>query len=94
MKESPQPSEAITLSLGLIDQLATEVADRIVAEISSPSTPYLNVEQAAEYLACAKRRVYDLVEREAVVFYRDGKRLLFRRADLDAYVSAPRDGMP
>jgi excisionase family DNA binding protein len=78
---------AITLPPGLMDQLAAQVADQLTARIASPLAPYLNVEQAAEYLACGKRRVYDLVEREAVVYYRDGKRLLFRCADLDSYVS-------
>lgn len=83
---------AITLSSALIDRLAAQVADRLIVRTTPPATPYLNVDQAAEYLACGKRRVYDLVEREAVVFFRDGKRLLFRRADLDAYVAAPREG--
>lgn len=74
----------------LVDDLAARVAERITPQRSSE--PWLNVEQAAEHLACTRRRIYDLVEREAVISYRDGRRLLFRRADLDAYVSVSTEG--
>lgn len=72
--------------------LIEELAARVAEKITSPGNPepWLNVEQAAEHLACTRRRIYDLVEREVVVCCRDGKRLLFRRTDLDAYVSGRR----
>lgn len=82
---------ALPLPPELIDRFAEQVADRLAARMAPPSEPYLNVDRAAEHLACGKRRIYDLVERGAIACYRDGKRLLFRRSDLDAYVSADPD---
>jgi excisionase family DNA binding protein len=79
------------LSPEAADRFAERIADELAARLAPPTAPYLSVDQAAEYLACGKRRIYDLVEREAITYYRDGKRLLFRRADLDSYVSIPRD---
>jgi excisionase family DNA binding protein len=78
---------ALAVPSAIVDRLAERVAEELAARMAPLSAPYLNVDQAAEYLACDKRRIYDLVEREAVVCYRDGKRLLFRRSDLDAYVA-------
>lgn len=79
----------ISLLLGpaFIERLAAHLADQLAARQDPPRECYLNVEEAAEYLACGRRRIYDLVERGAVIYCRDGKRLLFRRADLDSYVS-------
>lgn len=76
---------SLRIPSGLIEELAARIAHKIAP--SGNPEPWLNVEQAAEHLACTRRRIYDLAEREAVVYHRDGKRLLFRRADLDAYVT-------
>ena len=78
---------ALSLPEELVNRLADEVADRLAAKMDPQSEPYLNVDGAAEYLACDKRRIYDLKERGAIPTYQDGKRLLFRRCDLDEYVS-------
>lgn len=84
------------LSDELLDHLATRVAKELSCRLSPPPEPYMNADQAAEYLACSKRRIYDLAERGALVSYRDGKRLLFKRHDLDNYVrdEHPRPAMP
>jgi excisionase family DNA binding protein len=44
----------------------------------------LTVEEAATYLACAPKRIYELKAQGRIAHFRDGKRLLFRREDLDA----------
>ncbi len=75
----------------LLDYHAAKVAEELATRMTPPPQPYMNVDDAAEYLACGKRRIYDLVERGTVACYRDGKRLLFRREDLDSYVSSPQD---
>jgi excisionase family DNA binding protein len=80
---------ALPLPPELLDHLAAQVAEHLAARMTPLPQPYMNVDDAAEYLACGKRRIYDLVERGTVACYRDGKRLLFRREDLDTYVSAP-----
>src|SRR5256885_1664329 len=57
---------------------------------NTPS-PWLNVDGAAEHLACPVSRIYDLVQRRAVPVHRDGKRLLFKRSDLDHYLEGDTD---
>jgi excisionase family DNA binding protein len=72
---------------GLVDLLADAVADRIADRLSPPSQEperWLNVDEAATYLACPASRVYDLVSRRRLRCARDGRRLLFQRTDLDA----------
>ena len=66
-----------------IDAIAEAVTERI-GERAAPA-PYLTVEQAAEHLACDnKRRIYELVSQGRLKHYRDGRRVLLRREDLDA----------
>ena len=50
---------------------------------------YMNVDQAAEFLACKRDRIYALVSAGRIPHHRDGTRLLFDRAELREYV---RDG--
>jgi excisionase family DNA binding protein len=47
----------------------------------------LNAEQAAEYLTCSRERLYDLVQLHTLEPCRDGRRLVFKRTDLDAYLT-------
>jgi excisionase family DNA binding protein len=81
---------AFTIPSKVVHCFAELVANELAERIAPPPAPYLDADQAAEHLACSRRRIYDLAERKALPFYRDGKRLLFRRADLDSYVSTPR----
>lgn len=70
------------------DQL-TQLVDAVVERIGSQGdgTPaLLDVEEAADYLRCDKQRLYNLKSEGRVKSVKDGSRLLFRRADLDAYL--------
>ncbi len=73
-----------------LDALAAKLAGRLNVAQSAEPEPYLTVEQAAEYLACKPKRVYDLCSQRRLPFAKDGSRTLLRRADLDAYVEAQR----
>jgi hypothetical protein len=85
---------AIDLGEGFVEALAPLVAAE-VAELMEPAEPWLDVEQAAAYLACPASRIYDLVsayksDSDAGLEYRrDGRRLLFRREWLDAVLERP-----
>jgi len=79
---------ALGVSPGLIEHLADLVAARVADAIPDRPEPYLDVDAAAEYLAAPRSRIYDLVERGAVPVHRDGRRLLFRASELDAYLEA------
>jgi excisionase family DNA binding protein len=62
---------------------AEEIATRVVEFMGPPPEPYLNVEEAADYLRCKPKRIYELKAQGRLAHYRDGTRLLFRRVDLD-----------
>lgn len=67
--------------------MADRVAERLAERTPAPDpNPYLTVEQAADYLACERKRIYDLCSQRRIDFVKDGSRTLLRRADLDAYL--------
>lgn len=55
-------------------------------EYREEQTPWLDVQAAAEHLACTPRRIYNLVSEGRLRGARDGRRLLFRVEWLDAVV--------
>lgn len=67
----------------LLEQLAALVAERVAAELGSSREPWMTAEEAMVYLSCPRSRIDDLVRLRRVRFFRDGRRLLFRRSDLD-----------
>ena len=76
----------IELSPDQLDAIAELVAARIAPRSSVDAPTWLNASQAAEYIAAPVGRVHDLVGLGKLVPRRDGRRLLFRRADLDDYL--------
>jgi excisionase family DNA binding protein len=67
------------------------LADRLAPFLPRPSSEdrWLTVESAARYLDCTPRRLYEFTSpsHEAKIpFERDGRRILFRRSELDAWV--------
>jgi excisionase family DNA binding protein len=83
---------AQTLQLTLPDGLLHSIAQRVAELLQQPAggtggapvEPWLGVSEAAGYLACPVSRIYDLVALGRLHPHRDGRRLLFRTADLDA----------
>src|ERR1039458_5140768 len=73
-----------------VQAIAERVADLLADSLpaSSPSEPWIGVEQAAEHLACPPSRIYDLVSQRRLTPRRDGRRLLFKRSHLDAAIEA------
>ncbi len=69
------------------DQIIDEIARR-VAELVSTSqvSPLLTVSEAAEYLRCSPKRIYDLTGQRRIDFVKDGSRTLIRREALDTYL--------
>ena len=84
----------------LVDAIATAVTRSVVDELAArgvaPSAgavdPLLTVEEAADYLRCAKQRVYDLLSQErkrpgfGLAHVKDGSRVLIRRSAIDAHL--------
>jgi excisionase family DNA binding protein len=66
-----------------VEQLARRVAELSSYRDCGSTEPYLDVTQAASYLACNKDRIYDLKAMGRLRYAQDGRRLLFRREWLD-----------
>jgi len=72
-----------------LDALAELLAPRLADRLAQRTAPaWLDAAGAAEYLAASRERIYDLVQLEKLRPERDGRRLLFRRDDLDAYLGS------
>jgi excisionase family DNA binding protein len=86
------PTDALTLTLeltvGQIDAIAERVAVRLRPAPLEHATPWLNTADAAAYLAAKPARLHDLVQLGKLAPRRDGRRLLFQRSALDAYLEA------
>src|SRR5437016_1733022 len=91
-RQEPTAGAALDAALAaLAPAIADQVADLLLerlAEFSSARSPWLDVAEAAEYLRCKPKRIYDLVGQERLPAHRDGARLLLRRDELDAYLNA------
>lgn len=73
-------------SLGpLVDHIAELVAERLRRDAS----PWMSRPEAASYLHLPLSR---LEKRRDIPCYRDGRRVLYRRDELDAWLEAKRDG--
>jgi excisionase family DNA binding protein len=78
----------ITFPDELLDAIAERVASRIGARerAAGINTPWLTQEQAAAYLGCSASRIKTLTVADAIPHHRDGRRPLYHRDELDAYV--------
>lgn len=92
--EAPERTNGSELILAVPPELVEAVAERVVdlladrlPEQRGPE-PWLDVDAAADYLACKPHRVYDLVAEGRVRCAKDGRRSLFRREWLDDYLLA------
>jgi excisionase family DNA binding protein len=69
-----------------LEALADRVAALVAARLGPSHGAWIGVREAADYLACKPQRIYDLVSQGRLPHRRDGRRVLFRRADLDRYL--------
>ena len=74
----------------VLDEIAGDPAAierlRELVDAHGPES-WIDVKAAAEHLTCKPQRIYDLVHASRIPYHRDGSRLLFRRSELDAWVS-------
>jgi excisionase family DNA binding protein len=48
----------------------------------------MNADQAAEFLHLAKQTLYSMTSRRKIPFYKNGKKILFRRGDLEDWLNS------
>ena len=56
----------------------------------TPTKRFLNVDEAADYLATTRRNIYRLAEQGKLAHHRIARRLQFTTNDLDTYIQAQR----
>lgn len=67
--------------------LAAAVAPSHESEMASP---YMTIPEAAEYLRCSRQRVDDLLSQRRVARYKDGRRTLVSRTEVEEYLRKQR----
>jgi hypothetical protein len=86
-------ADGSTLTLAVPPEMVERIAERaaeLIAERQPPTgSPWLDTRGAAEHMAATPARVHDLVALGRLMPRRDGRRLLFRREDIDRYLNQP-----
>ncbi len=86
------------LSLTFPEELVTAIAAKVVELIDQRAVnarepePWISVDEAAAYIGKPKSRLYQLAAANEIPHGRDGRSILFRRSELDAYLLAHRNG--
>ncbi len=85
MNDSPL---SIDLPPELLDALASRVEQLLEERVGErrEAEAWMRCEQAAEYLACPRSRIYALASARRIPHRKDGSRLLFRASELDAWL--------
>jgi excisionase family DNA binding protein len=88
VREATPVSDSLSIALPpeLVDLIVRRVVEELEARGSLQADEWLDVDGAAAHMACSRQRVYDLVHKDELFPGRDGRRLAFRRADLDRYL--------
>jgi excisionase family DNA binding protein len=93
-------SEALGSELAaVLEQLAERIAERVANRLlerermaSKERSPWMGIEQAASYLDWPRQRLYKLTASGGIPHYKHEGRLLFRRAELDSWLSGFAEG--
>jgi excisionase family DNA binding protein len=70
----------------LVARLVEDEVERRVQALLLTTTPYMTVPEAAEYMRCRRQRVDDLLSAQKLERYKDGRRTLVSRAEVEAYL--------
>ena len=74
----------------VVDEIVAQVTERVLASLATvgQTSPWLyGAKEAAEYLGWPLGRVEKLVAADAIPCHRVGRRLIFRRSELDSWIT-------
>jgi excisionase family DNA binding protein len=79
------------INLAITEDFIAAVSEVVYARLSerlpqSTASPWMNARQAADYLGCGVGRIHDLTHVGQIPFHKDGRRLMFHRDELDAWI--------
>lgn len=75
----------VELTPEFIECLAGHVAAVLQSAPAAPE-PWVGVKEAAEFLGCRDRRVYDLVEQQRIPCRHEGRFVKFRLSELNSWL--------
>jgi excisionase family DNA binding protein len=77
---------SVEIPADVLEQIAERAAELLAERQAASASPWLSTQGAADYIAAPAGRIHDLVALRKLTPRRDGRRLLFRREELDAYL--------
>jgi excisionase family DNA binding protein len=70
-----------------INALETRITEQLLERLQGTLvSPWMNIDQAADYLAWRKKRLYNLVSKGEIPHRKQRGRLLFNRDELDRWL--------
>ncbi len=67
------------------------ISQQLEAQLTGHVSEWLNVDQAADYLHVSKSWIYKRTMNGQIPFHKPSKKLMFRRSELDAFISMKRE---
>lgn len=78
------------LILEKLDRIEKAIQNLNVGEPKAPVNELLDVEQVASYLKVTKSAIYKLTSTSEIPHYKNGKRLYFKKSDIDEWILSKR----
>jgi excisionase family DNA binding protein len=82
-------SIALELPEELLEAVAKRAAEIVLGQAPEPDE-WLTSDQAAQYLKCGRRRIFNLVSEKRIPVHREGVRLMFLKSELDEWIKSGR----
>lgn len=82
----------VALPAEALDAIAVRVAEMLKDAAMDAGTPWMTLDEAADYLRWPKQRLYKLTAADAIPMRRHGNRILFNRDELDTWLDDFREG--
>ncbi len=81
------PVISLQLTAEQLEALALRTAELVMERLRQPTpSPYLSVDEAADYLRTRRQRIDDLLSQRQLTRIKEGHRTLIARAELEAYM--------
>lgn len=91
--DSPRSEEVVLrIPSVVIEQVAEQVRALLSPELRNQrvESPYLSINEAADYLRTSRQRIYDLLSSGRLTRFKDGSRVLLSRDEIDTYLAGTR----
>jgi excisionase family DNA binding protein len=89
--DTPSPDStspfALAIPSALVEQIAERAAQLVLEQLQpglQAASPYMTIPEAAAYARCKRQRIDDLLSSRRLTRYKDGRRTLVSRAELEA----------